>query len=319
MKKHICQMLVILSLSAFIGCEWDLGGDGNDWDDSWNWMNFSATYRGTGGNLVREFSSTGSGAGGGGGGGGGSGEEGTLVVITGEDGGPYGAGQTQIDGRLDEHPGIVPGSVTMVFESSWTVGTFRDDGGTGLYGTFAQQPNAPPDQNGSGTIEYDTGRWTLNLDSPGFPVGVTLTIDYTYLEAATNTVVEDQEDEDVEEAVTSIYSFTVTQSGNQLYFTDSRGDTYTGKAWAGSAPGGDFEGLTSGAVTLNFEVKGKSGGRSVTISGTFSGQWEAPSGDEEEGDLSAGNLTGRIIDGTWVENEGSADVRGAATSDSVGD
>ena len=314
MKKSICQILVILSLTALIGCEWEWGGDDADWDDSWNWMNFSATYRGTGGNLVREFSTTGSGSGGGDGGT--TGVEGTAHVETGQNLDIYSAGETSPDGELT--PEVDPGTVTLVFKgisSGATIGTFSDNGGGMLSGYYTVDPFITPNLPATGQITYETGKWFLNLQSGGLFEDAQLEASWVWIESATNTVIEEPDD-DTDDAgtVASIYSFTVTQSGNQLYFTDSNGDTYEGTAWAGAFPGGDETGGTSGDVTMNFSVSGKSKGDSVTITGTFSGDWAAPAGEDEDASQ-YGNMTGRIIDGTWTEDNGTADVRGAATSD----
>lgn len=315
MKKYICQALVILSVAALVGCEWELSGDDDSWNDALNWINFSATYRGTGGNLVRNFSQTGSGSGGGDGGDGAA--EGTMVVVKGETQGTMPQNETVLSGDLEHFPGVQDGSVTLEFfdgTNGPTIGTFTDSGGV-LTGTFRYSGADSSDKQGTGTINYDTGAWTLNLVSPGFLVPAFCTADYTYV-VTTNTAVDDTTPTADEDGTRiSIYTFTVTQSGNQLHFVDSNGDTYEGVAWRGITPGGDDTGGTSGDVTINFEVKGESNGEDVTITGTFSGDWAAAE-TEDEGASGYGVMTGRIIDGTWTEDDGrSADVRGASTTD----
>jgi len=104
----------------------------------------------------------------------------SIVVVNGEDGGAFSGGEAKLSGRLDNYPGIVDGSVTMVFRDSWTIGTAVDSGGGVLTGTYALSPVAPPTQAMVGTINYDTGRWTMNLQPGGFPVNSVLAIDYTY-------------------------------------------------------------------------------------------------------------------------------------------
>jgi len=109
-----------------------------------------------------------------------------TTVVTGEDGGTYPGCQAQISGCLSNHPGIVPGSLTMVFRGSvWTMGTATDAGGV-LVGTYSLVPTAPPDQVMTGTIDYDTGQWTMNLQAGGFAQDAQLSLAYTYLAPCTN-------------------------------------------------------------------------------------------------------------------------------------
>ena len=295
MKMNLFRFLSFFLFVFIVGCEWESSDGDHSWTEELGWANFSGTYRNSSGDLI-----SGSGFS--------SGEDevsdtpdGPLLVVSGEAGGSYAARQATLSGRLAKYPQIVAGSVTLVFASGGiTIGTFTDGGG-GLSGTYALVPSAAPTRVGTGTIEYDTGRWTLNLEDIGFLVATDLSVDYTWVD--TGAIVDDSDvDEDDDDI--SISSMHVTQTGNQLVFSDSEGMTYTGIMWKGSTPGGDDTGATSGEVTTGFEVSSDN----VTITGTFSGNW-ASAGEDDAG---SGNLTGKTIDGTWVRSGNALDMHGTS-------
>ena len=290
-KKILAGVIAPLIVVLLGGCEWEMSDDDDSWTDELEWADFSGTYQLSG---VA-------------GGGGSTTTRGTQVLVIGEDGGDFAAYVTQLSGRLQSYAvggDIAPGSITMIFEnaSGVTVGTFTDSGGT-INGTFSVADPANPEYTGTGTINYDTGRWSLNLESPGFLVAVSCSIDYTY------TVGDDTVVDDSGETGDTMRSIHVTQTGNQLYCTGSDGRTYEGSVWKGSTPGGDDSGGTSGAVTMGFEISNDSG---ITITGTFTGTWEAPDEDDDEG-VQYGTLSDKLIEATWSDGDDTMEINGVTS------
>ncbi|MCK5850129.1 MAG: hypothetical protein KAH23_04380 [Kiritimatiellae bacterium] len=272
-----------------VGCEWESSDDSDSWTDELDWANFSGTYQLSGATPSGSDSES----------------SGTKVIKTGESGGPFSANTTQLSGRLDSYASageITPGSITMIFKnaSGTTVGTFTDSGGT-LNGTFSVADPANPNYTGTGTIEYSTGSWSLGLQSPGFVVNVTLTVDYTYT-VGSGTVVDDTGDNG--DLLDSLH---ITQTGNKLYGTGSDGNTYTGTMWKGTTPGGDDTGNTSGQVTTGFELDNDN---DITITGTFTGTWTASGEDAES---TSGNLTDKMIEATWSKGDNTMEINGVTS------
>lgn len=309
MRQTIWFILAIILGAVFVGCEWETTGGGDSWDDSYSWVNFSGIYRSSsGGYLVSEYTAAATTT---------NGTSDSEIIVTNEVGGTAPMLQTVLTGSFDNHPGIVPGSITMIFSGVDSAGTFKDNGGGGLSGTYNVVGVADP-ISATGTIDYDTGVWTLDLVAPGFLEDMTITLNYKYTPedtAATSAGAESGA------TGAAIYSLSVEQTGNVLVFTDSNGAKYSGSISTVSTTGGDVEGESLGdvqpgsevaavAVIAQFQVTGTSaGGVGVTITGSFSGSYSA--GDA----TTSSSLGNRTMEAIWIEATGqTADIQGKAGS-----
>jgi hypothetical protein len=299
--------LVLLMGWCFIGCDWDTADDDATWDNTFSWVNFSGTYYGSAsdGLIVSDY--TRSAAGGSGGGA-------TMIAVQEEPGIPasYPSFQAIISGRFpaDKLP-VVPGSITILMEGANTAGAFTDDGGGALQGGFGLVGQAQT-SDGAGTVQYETGVWTLTLDAPGFIESVNCKYSWAYTVNATNSTVVPAGPNSGATSV-NLYAFVVRQVGNRLTLTDSTGRTYEGRLTIVGTGGGDGTGSTEGEVLAGFEVRGVSAaGIEVIITGYLQGAYVPPN---PQADVDYGFLTQRMISGQWIEVGGKVgDIRGAATS-----
>lgn len=298
MKISFWFILTVGLICVLAGCEWEVTGDADTWDDSYSWVNFSGVYRASdGGYLVSAYTTsvltTSSGG----------------IVVNDEPDGTAPMNQTSLSGSCSNYPGIVPGSVTIIMAGANSAGGFTDDSSGSLSGTFNLFGIDAPILNGAGAINYDTGVWILNLDSPGFMENVAIRLNYTYSPSgSTNgTIISDPGSTGA-----GIYSISVEQTGNVLVFTDSSGAQYKGYISSVSTAGGDDTGQTSGDVTAQFQVSGTSaGGVSVTIVGSFQGDYTAPTVVGG----GSGTLANRVIQATWIEANGhTGDITGSSGS-----
>lgn len=311
--------LVILVVIA-AGCEWTGTSSDGSWDNSVGWVNFTGIYRGPRGGttLVSDFSSSVGVIGGGSG----SSLPETETRVIGQDGGTQAAPFTVLTGIIPFTGGsIKPGSVSinLLATGSGAQGQFEDGGG-GLSGSFAQVPPAPP-ISGSGTINYDTGAYRINLDAV-YLDEAQITYSYVILGDGAPGGGGDGGDggDDGSDGISiaggEIASIQVEQLGNKLIFRTSTGYVLEGIMGIVTTPGGDRSGRSSGDVTATYEVKGDIAGQQVTISGTFSGVYTAPSTAGTAAGTS-GMLTSRIMQGIWMQPSGTADVYGVAPELSV--
>ena len=105
---------------------------------------------------------------------------GIVGIANGEFGGSYTSGNVQLAGGTEEQIAL-PGSMTLVFMGASSVcGTAIDDGHGGITGTYSVAPIAAVDRAMTGTVDYITGRWTLDLEAGGFFEGTDLFIDYAW-------------------------------------------------------------------------------------------------------------------------------------------
>lgn len=138
MKRVLSMALCAVAAAALLtGCEWSTSSDYNEsWNDSYNWVNFSGTYRSSsGGMLVTDYTTMSAG--------------GTNNYNISESGGTMASGQTTASGTT-RHAPIVPGSFSVVVGEV----TLSDNGGGVLSGN-----------GGSGTVSYAGGTWSIKLDS----------------------------------------------------------------------------------------------------------------------------------------------------------
>ena len=308
------------------GCEWESSGSEGSWNDSMSWVNFSGLYRSgsSGRPLVSNFSLS---------------SGGTVDTGT-DDGGsetpsdftekPVTTGVadsqaglfTTINKTINYNPAdndgwsLKPGSVTVNFVGgNGAQGSFTDNGGGGLVGTFSQAQGGTV-YNGTGSINYDTGAWSLSLEA-SFLGPANISYGYTILLPVADadevvTPVDEEADDGSDEPPTSgdwVYTLQIAQTGNRLSFTDNRGFVWEGALSSVTTPGGDDTGRSPGDVVGTFEVKGVTDAR-YKITGTFSGAYlvETP----EEG-VQYGVLTTRRIQGVWMEPSGNGDLYGETT------
>lgn len=279
MKRLLSAAVTVLFLTALSGCEWSSSGDGETWNDEYNWANFSGMYRAPeGGVLVTTFTGT-------------AGEPGSTVTVAGEGIATAVAGQESYSGLLD-HGSVVPGSVTIIAGSF----VLNDDGAGGLSGTGK-----------SGAVNYTTGAWSIDLDGEWPPAGTTITATYQYTVAGTG-----GESPGPGSSGSPIYSLNVQQEGNLLRMIASDGTTFDGQMGSVRSTVGDLSELPEGTVeelgviVASFEV---SAGE-IRIVGTLQGTLS-----QEEMNY---GLFDRQMAATWMESNGTtADILGVAGTVSV--
>jgi hypothetical protein len=283
MKRFIVAMIPVVAVAALIsGCEWSSSGGGQTWNDSWSWVDFSGTYRAEGGGvLVSGFTGT-------------PGTDPSEIDISGEILGSINDVDSTYNGSADNSP-IKEGSFTIQSGSFiWT-----DNGDGTLSGTAGV----------TGTVNYESGTWLIDLMGQIIADGTLITAAYSYTSGGT------EGQEDPGNTGNKIYSLVVTQTGNILRFVDNNGAVYDGDFFSVEPGGGDDSGRSSGIVTGQFEVQGNSSsGARITITGSFTGNYiftGAELGEEGETlpSLGRGDMTGKAMNGTWIEPSISGDIK----------
>lgn len=285
---------IALAAICITGCSWETGNDAESWSSSYNWVNFSGTYRGSsGGLLVTDYSTTPSTPG-----------STNVVTVSSEGQGGFVTGSTDFSGVLN-HGNLVAGSATITLRgnNSTTYKTFADNG-NGVLG------------NSEGTIDYVSGAWSISMSilipvpGPGQAIAA-----YSYYVS--------NDGSSGSGAVSgasgiSIYSFNVTHSGQNVTIVDNNGATFVGKIdairSASGAQNTDIGQVASDetgndtslhskntyyesplpedgdAIIATFECSGTSAAAmAVKIVGTL------------EGTVASGVFTGRKMNGTWIE------------------
>jgi hypothetical protein len=297
--KQLFGCLLVAGMVGLLvaGCEWTGTKGSASWDSSFNWVNFSGTYRAQdGGEMVVNH--------------------GVLVInpdttITNNAENVH--NQFQYDGKGTDvsiyegelHSDLVPGSVVIVAGSH----IFTDDGAGILSSSGGLE----------GTIEYDTGKWSIDLGAGFVAETASIKATYSFYPRASGGVSpgSDGTNEAQDYPWSGIYSMRIEQLGNHLRIVDGKFGQYEGIITTVSNGGGDMTGSTSGNIEAQFEVTGRaSDGRAITIVGSFLGGYIAPSVADAAttGTGSAyGALQGRILQAIWVEPDGTtADVVGEA-------
>lgn len=295
------------------GCEWESSDDDGTWNDSMSWANFSGLYRSGDGSraLVSNFSLSSGGSGGTEGG-----SDGDVVEhAVAAEAGPLkpglfstAEGIINFTGRGSSGWSLKPGSVNISFVSgsSASVGSVADAGNGILSGSFSQAAGGET-FSVSGTINYDTGAWSLTLEV-AFLGPAQFTYSYVILERAGTSADPDAGGEDSPTSHGWVYTLQIEQTGNRLTFTDNRGFAWSGRLSMVSTPAGDSTGRSPGDVVGSFEVRGVTD-KNYRITGTFSGSYGVTT---PEGDVPYGQLTARRIQGIWMEPVGNGDLYGVA-------
>ena len=293
MKRLYSMVLSAVAVVGLVaGCEWDSGGKGNSWSDSYNWVNFSGTYRNSGGGmLVTDYTTTPSTPGA------------TNTFTRKESGGTLAAKGLAASGTVKYKP-MVPGSFSVSVGSDVTL---TDDGTGNLVGS-----------GGTGTVSSSGGTWSFKLDDTQWSA-LSRKISVSYAYTVSN---EGSSGGNARAGSTgkAIYSFVVTQQGQNLTITDNNGARYSGRlgeirSTSGATPdnskatenGGKVLPKDGDTIVSTFNCKGVSAaGKSVTITGTF------------QGTVASGVFTGRTMQGTWIEAGGkTGDINGTTVSVAV--
>ena len=266
---------------ALVGCEWGGVHEGESWNDAYSWANFSGTYK-----LVNEVVADD----------GSSGEEeassGPTTVEKkssktfkySETTGQYFSGQAN----------LVPGSVTVSFGRH----QFKDNGAKGLV--------YQGEGDSSGTIDYSTGTFTINLKDAQDPIQGTISYAYYGTEGGGSSG-----KGQAKEITPPISWLNLTQKGNLLTFRDNDGTTYTGKITGASCPSADESGyITAGHIRFPFEATCTSNSR-ITLSGSLSGDW---SGAQS---ANTGTLANRTIDATYHTGKSATQLQAVSGSTTV--
>lgn len=266
------------------GCEWTTGGGATTWNDRENFVDFSGAYKASdGGVLVRKPGANS-----------GSITNITTNTVSGELLSTGDGTKTAFSGIL-AHPPPLPGTLTIV------VGGYRfADLGSSSAGTVVL--TVSPADGSSGTINLDTGAWTLSFPSP-IASGTQILSAYQYL---TSVVTPDQGNHG-----DPIYTFVLYQQGNTIQIVDDCGSKYEGNIGSVRTTGGvpiDLDPSnqltvpTTGPIVAQLYATGYSQGYSVQITGVLQGTL-----------TSASTLVNRTMQATFVEIGGyDADVNGAA-------
>jgi hypothetical protein len=292
---------------GFTGCNWETGNDATSWSSSYNWVNFSGTYRSAaGGLLVTDYTTTPSTPG----------STNTLSVQN-ESQPSFIAAQTVFQGKL-KNGNIVAGSVGITLANTEGVAwqTLSDNGNRVLTGS-----------QGSGTISYESGTWTFTLNAgivgPVFN-GISRA-NYSYQVSNSGSSGSGARPG----STGSIYSFIINHQGQHLTFTDNNGATYTGKigeirSTSGAQNtdigqvGADEEGNDSAKYTY-YESPLPEDGDTVNAtfecSGVSAALMRVRIVGNLQGTVAAGVFTGRTLSGTWIELGGkTGDINGQTTS-----
>ncbi len=189
-------------------------------------------------------------------------------------------------GRVSRTP-VVRGSLTLSVGETFVL---RDNGDGGLAGSGV-----------TGTIDYDTGAWSIDYGTSVVPPNTAITASYRT-----------QGGTGKGGSGSSVHTFNVVQEGEQLSITDNNGAVYSGNLGSVRGTGGfSGDGVPPIGETIiaQFRATGvSSGGMEVEIAGNFQGVV----GDAGDGQFL---LATRQIMGTWVESGGvTGDVRGESSA-----
>lgn len=273
-------MCAVVAAGLMAGCEWSTSSEHNSsWNDSYNWVNFSGTYRSAaGGMLVTDYTSTPSTPGA------------TNTYTATESGGSLAGGSLSASGKASKHP-IVPKSFTLQVGSDVSL---ADDGTGTLSGS-----------GGTGTVSYDAGTWSFTLaDTQWSQWKRNITISYAYQVGNSGSSSGTKSGSSGK----AIYSFVVAQQGEKLTITDNNGATYKGhisnlRSTSGMTSTNSMP-RDGDVIVASFSTSGTSAaGKQVTITGTF------------QGNVASSVFTGRTMQGTWIEAGGkTGDINGTTTS-----
>ena len=297
MKKLGSLSLLLAAIITIVGCEgWESGSDVFTYDDSFSFANFNGLYRPVdSATIVFAFSGL-------------SGfttdtnvstaiQNAQTTLATGDGSSIFFASS---DEGIVLSPIVAAGSVTI------------DAGGFELLDDGAG--NLTADDGSSGTIDYTTGAWTISFVAPPAN-GVEIIATYTFTPSGAGGATGGSTggfdpntapgSDDAQPTSGSIVTFIVRQTGNLLTLIDNNGDDYNGQIesldFTRSSVNEEITIATDGPVVAQATVHGVSQGVGVTMFLTLNGT------------LFQDNFADRIIQGTWIQEDGrTADIFGAA-------
>jgi hypothetical protein len=265
------------------GCEWTNTRDAGAWNDSYAWLDFSGVYRDpNNGPLVGGVTFH-------------PGSTATDVLQQDPVGFTGAAPGLNYSGRTGHAPVLIGsfalriGSITIVeAPAPAPAGSLVQAGAIGT----------------SGTINYQTGVWSVQLAGAP-PPNTAIIATYRYNVSATTGTV------DPGNTGLPVYNLTVNQTGNRLTMTDNRGMTYSGQITGVAAPENP---ASVGVSTVNMVFEAS--GNGIRIVGSFSGTWTVTASTGGAGGAAAapsiGQLANRVIQGTWVENNVQGQIYGVS-------
>ena len=188
-------VLAAMLAIGLAGCEWETGSGAESWSSSYDWVNFSGTYRGSTTIPLDPDYTPGS----------------TNIHSAVEASWILSELHTSLSGQV-RHKNIVPGSVKL----TTTTGVSLTD--------IVNKNGALLGDAGTGSISYDTGAWTFNLLPAFAPAEDTvITVSYAYMDIT--------EESGTEFGTTEVdaYSYVVEHNGQHLAIIDNTGASYAGQ------------------------------------------------------------------------------------------
>lgn len=285
-------LLAAALAAGLAGCGWDTGGDAENWNSSYDWVNFSGVYRGSvTTTLDPDYEPADPGS-----------TNAHVDVYANIDG--MLAHESRAEGKTSHAP-VVPGSATISVNGASLADPDRDGVLTG---------------SGSGTFNYNTGNWAIEIQPAyiDFTTNHDITVAYAYS-------VKGSDATGTEFGTTQVddYSFVVHQDAQHLTVTDNTGINYYGEiskivsasgaqntdiGQVGTAEEANDTGKytyyesplpeNGDAIMANFEVSNAG----AKIVGTF------------QGAVAAGVFTDRRMDGTKITAASSDDIKATAAS-----
>jgi hypothetical protein len=279
--KCFCILPSAFCILLLSGCEWSAGTGGGSssglstWNDRENFVDFSGVYKAADGGVVVRKAGAGS-----------SSTTNTTYSTNNVSGEILGTGNgsvTAFSGVL-AHPTLIRNSLTIV------VGGYRFyDSSSSSAGTVAL--TVTPADGSAGTINYNTGAWTLSFPAP-IANGTQILAAYSYLSTTTEVISNQGNHGD------PIYNFVLYQQGNTVQLIDNCNSRYNGYIGNVRATGGtpidpvNPTTPTAGPIIAQLYAEGVSQGYNVQIVGTL------------QGTLADGALSSRTLQATFVEEGG---------------
>lgn len=301
MNKHavlrrVLPAIVVAGLMAVTGCDWSSGGGVNDFNTRIASTQVSGTYRGVnaGDPIITDFTSEASAT--------------RTNVTTGTSSGEKiaeGNGfSTAFAGTFDNDT-VIAGSVLITVPPGYT---FTDDGAGSLTGV----------PSGSGSISYSTGAWSIDLGGVAPAVGADILASYSY--NGESVVAGDELRSGASR--TTIYTFTIQQSGNTFSMTDNNGDSYQGRVSSSEvvsqssiteASAADSDASQDIETVVQFSATGNSQGVPVELIGSFNigetvffaEQLNATTTELTFEFVELYRVINISMDGIWIEENGS--------------
>ncbi|MDR0994505.1 MAG: hypothetical protein LBN38_08100 [Verrucomicrobiota bacterium] len=285
MKRFVWMGTCLIVALGLSGCEWGTGSDSESWSSSYNWVNFSGAYRSAaGGILVTDYTSTPSTPGS------------TNIFNTSESGGTLPVNERAGGGKT-QHTPIAPGSFSLRVGDAVSL----SDNGNGIL----------EGSGGNGKVSYTGGTWNFELYdwAEQFQSSQSIRISYAYYVSNAGTGGSGAQ---AGSSGKTIYSFMVTQQGQNITLTDNNGAVYSGyikqmRSTTGAERDhatGQYMPQNGDMIVASFECKGTSAaGKEVRIVGTL------------QGEVAASVFTGRTMTGTWIETNGkTGDINGTTAA-----